>query len=128
MDVQMPEMDGFEATAMIRKGETATGEHIPIVAMTAHAMEGDRAMCIAAGMDGYISKPLKGKELVEIVEQLGRSAAGASPAFPPGPESSDLPSRLPTAAQGWPGPLTTFGGSRKGGAGAPPFRLPREKS
>ena len=56
MDVQMPEMDGFEATTAIRKKEKTAGGHIPIVAMTAHAMVGDRERCLDMGMDGYVSK------------------------------------------------------------------------
>jgi signal transduction histidine kinase/CheY-like chemotaxis protein len=71
MDVQMPEMDGFEATTAIRLKEQVTGDHLPIIAMTAHAMKGDEARCLAAGMDGYISKPIRGRDLVELVEKHG---------------------------------------------------------
>ncbi len=73
MDVQMPDMDGFEATAAIRLKEKMTANHIPIIAMTAHAMEGDEAWCLAGGMDGYISKPMRADVLIEIVEKYGRS-------------------------------------------------------
>ena len=68
MDVQMPQMDGFEATAVIRKGEESTGMHLPIIAMTAHAMQGDCNRCLAAGMDGYLAKPIRMEELVEALE------------------------------------------------------------
>ena len=70
MDVQMPEMDGLEATLAIRENEKSTGQHIPIVAMTAHAMKGDRERCCAAGMDGYISKPIHSRDLLELVRTL----------------------------------------------------------
>jgi CheY-like chemotaxis protein/HPt (histidine-containing phosphotransfer) domain-containing protein len=77
MDVQMPEMDGFEATRIIRERELDSGGHVPIVAMTAHAMKGDRERCLEVGMDGYVSKPLHPTELFKAVESLGNvSAAG----------------------------------------------------
>jgi PAS domain S-box-containing protein len=68
MDVQMPEMDGFQVTAAIRENEKATGDHLRIIAMTAHAMEGDREKCLAAGMDGYIPKPIQAREMFAAVE------------------------------------------------------------
>jgi signal transduction histidine kinase/ligand-binding sensor domain-containing protein/CheY-like chemotaxis protein/HPt (histidine-containing phosphotransfer) domain-containing protein len=67
MDIQMPEMDGLAATRQIRDGETLTGAHLPIVAMTAHAMKGDRERCLAAGMDGYVSKPINAANLKEQI-------------------------------------------------------------
>jgi signal transduction histidine kinase/CheY-like chemotaxis protein/ligand-binding sensor domain-containing protein len=70
MDVSMPEMDGFEAVTAIRAREEGTGSHIPIIAMTAHAMKGDRERCLAAGMDAYISKPLQPNELYQLIKTL----------------------------------------------------------
>lgn len=70
MDVQMPEMDGFEATAVIRRNETRLGTYVPIIAMTAHAMKGDRERCLAAGMDGYVSKPIQAGDLFEAIAAL----------------------------------------------------------
>jgi signal transduction histidine kinase/DNA-binding response OmpR family regulator len=81
MDVQMPEMGGFEATAKIREGERTHGGHVRIIAMTAHALKGDRERCLAAGMDGYLAKPIDRLELFEAVEQTAR---------PPGP-AGDAP-------------------------------------
>ena len=70
MDAQMPVMDGFESTAAIRRLEEATRAHIPIIAMTAHAMVGDRQRCLQAGMDGYIAKPVHAHELFETIETV----------------------------------------------------------
>jgi CheY-like chemotaxis protein len=75
MDVQMPEMDGFEATAAIRVREQRTGRHLPIIAITAHAMRGDQERCLAAGMDGYISKPIRVQELIALLERFSGVAA-----------------------------------------------------
>jgi two-component system sensor histidine kinase/response regulator len=75
MDVQMPEMDGLEATAAIRKLEMGTGTHVPIIALTAHAMKGDREICVAAGMDEYLSKPINPKQLFALIESLTGVAA-----------------------------------------------------
>jgi PAS domain S-box-containing protein len=70
MDAQMPEMDGFETTISIRQKEKGTGRHLPIIALTAHAMKGDKERCLAAGMDGYVSKPLKLEELFAVIQEL----------------------------------------------------------
>jgi two-component system sensor histidine kinase/response regulator len=78
MDVQMPDMDGFEASRRIRTAEQTTGLHIPIVAMTAYAMTGDRERCVAAGMDGYLSKPIRARELLAAIEKYGRAPLSTS--------------------------------------------------
>jgi PAS domain S-box-containing protein len=78
MDVQMPEMGGIEATQKIRDNEKSTGAHLPILAMTAHAMEGDRERCLAAGMDGYIAKPIEPKTFLETVESVTPPDAAVS--------------------------------------------------
>jgi signal transduction histidine kinase/DNA-binding response OmpR family regulator len=80
MDVQMPEMDGFEATAEIRRREGGSGGGIPIVAMTANALQGDRERCLEAGMNGYVAKPVRPKELFEAVEQFA-AGAGSAPNY-----------------------------------------------
>jgi PAS domain S-box-containing protein len=87
MDVQMPEMDGLEAAGRIRARELLDGGHVPIIAMTAHAMKGDRERCLAAGMDDYVPKPIQGRELRAAVER-----------HRPGGESTPLPQPEAAAA------------------------------
>jgi two-component system, sensor histidine kinase and response regulator len=89
MDIQMPGMDGFEATARIREKEKRTGEHIPIIAMTAHALKGDQERCVAAGMDGYVSKPIRTSQLLSAIETLLASKRPAESI-----DSDDLSVRL----------------------------------
>ena len=84
LDVQMPEIDGFETTAEIRKREQATRRHLPILAMTAYAMQGDRERCLAAGMDGYIAKPIQPRKLFEALDELVAAAGGPDGAPTPG--------------------------------------------
>lgn len=78
MDIQMPVMDGFEATAAIRTREKITGNHMPIIAMTAHALSDDEERCLAAGMDAYISKPINSAQLFELVESFAGARANAT--------------------------------------------------
>ena len=77
MDIQMPEMDGLEATIKIRENEVASHRRIPIIAMTAHAMKGDEEMCVAAGMDGYLTKPVQSKKLFEVIYRALSAAPAA---------------------------------------------------
>lgn len=95
MDCQMPEMDGFDATKLIRKAEMLSGRHIPIIAMTAQAMEGDREKCIVAGMDDYISKPIDAEKLLQVLQRwipskIPNAYSGqlAGPSDSPCPEST----------------------------------------
>jgi len=83
MDVQMPEVDGLEATRCIRESEHGTARHTPIAAMTAHAMAGDRERCLDAGMDDYISKPLQKADLLDLLDRISAGQNSASAAIPP---------------------------------------------
>jgi signal transduction histidine kinase/CheY-like chemotaxis protein/ligand-binding sensor domain-containing protein len=96
MDVQMPELDGFEATRIIRTQEQASGKHIPIIAMTAHAMSGDRERCLESGMDDYVSKPVNRDRLTEAIARAagGFSRREASAADVPLVLADDAPLRL----------------------------------
>jgi signal transduction histidine kinase/DNA-binding response OmpR family regulator len=82
MDVQMPVMGGFEATAVIRAAEGQTGKRLPVIAMTAHALTGDRERCLEAGMDEYITKPLNAKELYALLDRLAAAGDGRLAACP----------------------------------------------
>ncbi len=85
MDVQMPEMDGLAAAAAIRQRETGTGRHVPILALTANAMKGDREKCLAAGMDGYVTKPLRAAELWDALQGVVPVEGPADPREEPPP-------------------------------------------
>ena len=89
MDIQMPVMDGYQATAAIRALTDPAKARLPIIAMTAHAMKGDRQRCLAAGMDGYLNKPVNAEKMIEIIERLAEKPPAA---FPPESISQALPS------------------------------------
>jgi signal transduction histidine kinase/DNA-binding response OmpR family regulator len=95
MDVQMPEMDGLTATRRIRESERETQLHVPIVAMTAHAMKGDRERCIEAGMDGYVSKPINSKEVAEAIASIPQRQGEGTPVISEEVRQADA--RHPTA-------------------------------
>ncbi len=91
MDVEMPVMDGFAATAQIRAREEDGGEHVPVVAMTAYAMKGDRERCLEAGMDGYVAKPMHPAELFDAVERYGdENGTARAAAVEPADDAFDL--------------------------------------
>jgi CheY-like chemotaxis protein len=95
MDIQMPEMDGFEVAAALRERERVTGKHLPLVALTAHAMRGDRERCLQAGFDGYVSKPIRFQDLFDTIDRLAPVAA-----TPPPLPGEPVAARAPAPASG----------------------------
>ena len=91
MDVQMPQMTGFEATEAIRRAEKQNGGHVPIFAMTAHAMNGDRERCLDHGMDGYLSKPVRAQELRDVLERIADAIGERRDRSPSVPAPGGLP-------------------------------------
>jgi two-component system sensor histidine kinase/response regulator len=102
MDVQMPDMDGFETTAAIRAGERISGKHLPLLALTAHAMRGDRERCLEAGFDGYVSKPIRFQDLFDAIDELA----------PPAPEPPAGQEAPPAGAATLAGPTHANGTTR----------------
>jgi two-component system sensor histidine kinase/response regulator len=122
MDIQMPEMDGFEVAAVIRERERETGKHIPLVALTAHAMRGDRERCLQAGFDGYVSKPIRFQDLFDTIDRLAPTVATPSPsqgrpaAMRPPPPATTGPAgdaTLPVLAFAEGAALESTGGDRE---------------
>ena len=82
----MPEMDGFEATAALREREAESGIHLPVIALTAHALKGDRERCLEGGMDGYLTKPIRGQELDAVLDDyIARKSKSVTPELVPAP-------------------------------------------
>lgn len=106
MDLQMPHMDGFRAAARIRELEAGSDTRVPIIALTAHALQGDRQRCLAAGMDAHIGKPVDVRKLTEAVESLGQAVTGRAESDTSAAERSETPE----AAVDLPGALKRLGG------------------
>ena len=115
MDIQMPEMDGFEATSIIRDRERGTTKHLPIVAMTAHAMKGDRERCLDAGMDGYVPKPIRARQLFQAIARvLGYLDEDGTDTSVGEEEDADMPA-APADGSGidWPQAVEAVGGDQQ---------------
>jgi CheY-like chemotaxis protein/HPt (histidine-containing phosphotransfer) domain-containing protein len=97
MDVQMPDMDGFEVTAAVRAEEQSTGKRMPIIALTAHAVKGYREKCLAAGMDGFITKPIRTQELLATIDEVAPAAPLSQAVEPPSPPPSQAETALKEA-------------------------------
>jgi PAS domain S-box-containing protein len=112
MDVQMPDMDGLEATARIRAMEQSRGQRVPIIAMTAHAMKGDRERCLAAGMDAYLAKPVRAIELWETIRSVVGPAGSSTDAPYPVPDNGQQAATLPAEDIDWAAALSAVLGDR----------------
>ncbi len=117
MDLQMPHMSGFEATAEIRRSEQISGGHIPIIAMTAHAMKGDREQCLAAGMDEYVAKPVQASELFQTLEAFAPKCRPLTPredvCNPLAPRATEPAAFVPHELVDWKAALKSTGGDRE---------------
>jgi len=107
MDVQMPELDGMEATRIIRQREQQSGGHVPIIALTAHALKGDREQCLEAGMDDYLSKPIRSKDLYEKLNKFHSKQPAAEETDPEANQTGS------DSALDWEGALRTTGGDKE---------------
>ncbi len=103
MDLQMPRLDGLEATAKIRERERETGRHLPIIAMTAHAMRGDRERCLKAGCDDYVSKPMRAKDLAETIDRCMAIVESSAP-----PDNDDVRNHSPSPPIAAAAPTSVF--------------------
>ncbi len=115
MDIQMPEQDGLDATREIRQAEAATGRHLPIIAMTAHALQGDRERCLAAGMDDYVSKPIRSDILFQALERVGIAVHPRDPSdvmVDPEPEVAPALPDAPQVQLDWKRALNATAGDR----------------
>jgi PAS domain S-box-containing protein len=112
MDVQMPELDGLGATREIRERERTTGQHVPIIAMTAHALTGDRDRCLASGMDEYLPKPIRPRQLVEMIAAATGKALIVGPVAPAEPKAEPAPTSPASKVVDWEVALSATAGDK----------------